>query len=277
MNKYLYHLFFLMLIIIPKDLFAQGQEELQHMQIAIQELFSKIPVIHDDQEKIKINDKITTQFELALREDNSFDFPFDSLHNMGKILSPDHQLRIYTWNIPFADGTQLYTGFIQYYSKTDKQYKVIKLTDKSDQITNPENQILSPQNWYGALYYQIVPEKSNGTTYYTILGFDFNNLFTSKKIIDVFYFEDDVIPRFGKPIFNYENKLLCRVIFEFSARAIMSLNYNENKKMIVFDHLSPSQPSYQGNYQFYGPDFSYDGLKFDDGKWNLQKDIDIRN
>ena len=266
-----------MLIIIPKDLFAQGQEELQHMQIAIQELFSKIPVIHDDQEKIKINDKITTQFELALREDNSFDFPFDSLHNMGKILSPDNQLRIYTWNIPFADGTQLYTGFIQYYSKTDKQYKVIKLTDKSDQITNPENQILSPQNWYGALYYQIVPEKSNGTTYYTILGFDFNNLFTSKKIIDVFYFEDDVIPRFGKPIFNYENKLLCRVIFEFSARAIMSLNYNENKKMIVFDHLSPSQPSYQGNYQFYGPDFSYDGLKFDDGKWNLQKDIDIRN
>jgi len=39
--------------------------------------------------------------------------------------------------------------------------------------------------------------------------------------------------------------------------------------MIIFDHLSPSKPSYTGNYQFYGPDFSYDGLEvlMDIGTW----------
>ncbi len=277
MNKYKHFVFFLILVVMSRELCAQDQGSLQHAEIAIQKLFRQIPDTKDDQKKIQISEKITAQFEEALRDENSFDFPFDSLRNMGKLVSPDHQLKIYTWNIPFTDGTQLYSGFIQYYSKADKQYRIIKLTDKSDQNTDPENQILSPQNWFGALYYQIIPEKSNGTTYYTLLGFDFNNLFTSKKIIDVFYFENDTIPRFGKPMFNYENKLLCRIIFEFSARAIMALNYNQNKKMIIFDHLSPSQPSYQGKYRFYGPDFSYDGLKFDDGRWNLVKNINITN
>ncbi len=266
----------LLTFMVPVGL-VYSQENLQSKEIAIQKLFDQVSSSNNDQEKIKLDTLIIEQFKQALHMDNSFEFPFDSLHNMGKIVSPDKQLRIYTWNIPFMDGTQLYSGFIQYYSKSDKQYKILKLTDTSDKIKDPENQVLSPQNWYGALYYDIIPEKVNGTTYYTLLGFDFNDIFTSKKMIDVFYFENNSIPRFGRPMFNYENKLLCRVIFQFSARVVMSLNYDKSKKMIVFDHLSPSQPSYQGNYRFYGPDFSYDGLKFDDGRWNLVKNVDIRN
>jgi hypothetical protein len=30
-------------------------------------------------------------------------------------------------------------------------------------------------------------------------------------------------------------------------------------------------------YQLYGPDLSYDGLKFEKGLWILQRDIDVRN
>jgi len=57
----------------------------------------------------------------------------------------------------------------------------------------------------------------------------------------------------------------------------MSLQWNEKMNMIIFDHLSPSKPSYTGNYQFYGPDFSYDGLEVVNGYWDLVEDIDIRN
>ena len=277
MKSYIPYILFLILFLTTRNLNAQNQEELQHMETSIQSLFRQIPELKDDQKRIKLNEEITSRFEQALKINNSFNFPFDSLRNMGKLTSPDNILKIYTWNTPFMDGTQFYTGFIQYYSKSDKQYKVFKLIDKTDKIDNPENQILSPQNWYGALYYEIIPKKIEGSTYYTLLGFDFNNLFTSKKIIDVLHFENDSVPSFGKPIFFYENKLLCRIIFEYSARAIMALNYNKNKKMIVFDHLSPSQPSYQGNFRFYGPDFSYDGLKFDNNRWTLVKNIDIRN
>ena len=57
----------------------------------------------------------------------------------------------------------------------------------------------------------------------------------------------------------------------------MSLKYNNELKMIVFDHLSPFESRYQGVYQFYGPDFSYDGLEFNKGIWRLISDVDARN
>ena len=49
----------------------------------------------------------------------------------------------------------------------------------------------------------------------------------------------------------------------------MMLRYDDKLKMIVFDHLSPSKPSYEGKYQYYGPDFSYDGLIFEKGKCKI--------
>ena len=57
----------------------------------------------------------------------------------------------------------------------------------------------------------------------------------------------------------------------------MMVEYNEKLKEIVADHLSPSRPSMQGQYQFYGPDFSYEGFSFQDGVWVQKSDIDVRN
>jgi len=56
----------------------------------------------------------------------------------------------------------------------------------------------------------------------------------------------------------------------------MTLKYDEGKEMIIYDHLSPSEPKYEGQYEFYGPDFSYDGLKYENGIWNTYFDLDPR-
>jgi hypothetical protein len=56
----------------------------------------------------------------------------------------------------------------------------------------------------------------------------------------------------------------------------MNLSYNEKMKMIVFDHLSPSESKYAGQYMYYGPDFSYDGLLFKDKKWFYQAHLDLK-
>jgi hypothetical protein len=47
--------------------------------------------------------------------------------------------------------------------------------------------------------------------------------------------------------------------------------------MIVMDNLVPSDPNYKGVFRFYGPDFSYNGYKFEKGKWVLYNNIDLRN
>jgi hypothetical protein len=59
----------------------------------------------------------------------------------------------------------------------------------------------------------------------------------------------------------------------------MNLRYNEDLGMLVFDHLASSdpRPESKGVYSLYGPDLSYDGLKFEKGYWMLYKDIDPHN
>lgn len=240
-------------------------------------LFDQMLKNADNNEKDAINSKIINLFTEALNVESSFEYSFNYLKHIGKVSSDDKKIRIYTWNVPYNDGTHRYCGFIQFRPSKNSKCVIYRLIDKSENIADPEKSSLTPENWYGALYYEIVTTKYKGETWYTLLGFDFNNIFSSKKIIDILYFDSYEKPFWGKPVFYYNNHLLKRVVFEFSARASMSLRYNRNKDMIIYDHLSPSRPSYEGKYQFYGPDFSYDGFEFKDGLWKEVKDLDVRN
>jgi hypothetical protein len=279
MDKYK-NIVILLLILIPASvLFSQNPDTtlIHEYEQRLSEMFNVMSDYNNDSKREKINDEIIEKFEQLLKIEGSFSYPFDSLRNIGKIVSKDNKLRIYTWNLPYMNGTHKYFGFIQYYPPKEKSFLLYKLIDNSDSYKSPENLILTDTSWLGALYYEIVEKKYEGNTYYTLLGFDFNNLLTAKKIIELLYFKDDRIPVFGKPVFNYKNRLCNRIIFEYSAKVSMSLKYNKELKLVIFDHLSPSKPSYEGHFMFYGPDFSYDGLEFRDGIWHEIRDVDVRN
>jgi hypothetical protein len=212
------------------------------------------------------------EFYCVVSHDSSFSYPFNSLDKIGRIYSPDQRIRIYTWNIPINIDDNIYFGIIQFYSKHEKKYKSIQLFD-----TQKKNQKITADEWPGALYYQIAESKNAGQIYYTLLGLDLNNLLTNKKIIDILTINDSNEISFCSKLFEYNQKLVDRLIFEYSEKAVMTLRYDERKKMIVLDHLSPQKPSLEGNYQFYGPDFTYDGLKFEKGIWKYYSNIDITN
>ncbi len=248
-------------------------------------LFDSIQHSKSDDVKFELNEIVLSFFEEILYNKISFSYPFDSLKQMGKIKSDDEYLRIYSWNLLLSDGTHKYYGFIQYLDKDDDEYFVYELIDKSDEIERPTRVSLTNEKWYGALYYKIIETKIKRRKYYTLLGWDGNNELTSKKIIDVLYFTSSNKPRFGTSILynvvgtgrkarRYKQK---RIIFEFSSRVSMSLHYDEKLKMIVFDHLSPSENHLKGKFEYYGPDWSYDALKFEKGKWQYYIDVDPRN
>jgi hypothetical protein len=209
---------------------------------------------------------------LILQNDSAFEFPFTSLDKIGKIYSPDHRMRIYCWNIPVGVDQNLYFAIIQYYSKIEKKYKTIKMQGIPDQKGK-----ITVGNWPGALYYEIVETKHAGQKYYTLLGFDLNNMLTNKKVIDVVSIDEFDECYFCSRLIQYNGKLTDRLVFEYNEKASMSLRYNDDKKMIVFDHLSPEKPSMEGNYQYYGPDFTYDGLRFEKGIWVSYSNIDVTN
>ncbi|CAN5233378.1 hypothetical protein BH09BAC5_BH09BAC5_13270 [soil metagenome] len=239
-----------------------------------------------DQDKIVANTKFTELLRKTLSIDGAFDYPFDSLKFIANLKSSDNAIRIFNWDIPKNDGTYIYYGFLFVDdSKTGAKYKgekrkfsIYDLTDKSEEIRNPELTVLSPEKWFGALYYKIILTNDKDKKYYTILGWDGNTNATWKKIIDVITFSKE-----GKPIFGEKNLFVKgkrsskRVVFEFRADLIMTLRFEEDKKRIVFDHLAPEVSGAEGMYQFYSQTFVYDSFEWKKGKWVLKEDIDARN
>lgn len=226
--------------------------------------------------KEEANNNVLSLFRNSLIKEGAFNYPFDSLKNIGRIRSKDGKLRIFTWNLPLAGGYQRYFGFIMY-KKSKGKTLVFELNDSRQTINVPIKELLGNSNWMGALYYSLIEQVYKGKTYYLLLGFDFNNIYSSKKIIEVLTFGKDYKPIFGSNIFKVGDDVLSRVVFEYSARVTMTLRYIPELQTIVFDHLSPSSPDYADNYQFYGPDFTFDGFKYEKGSWIYVRNLDMRN
>ncbi|MCF6242225.1 MAG: hypothetical protein L3J74_12875 [Bacteroidales bacterium] len=264
----------LLLLIFSINLFAQTPD-IKQKSDSISTLFNLILKSKTDKEKIAYNENIKQIFAELLKNTETFDYPFLELKFVSKLVSEDGKLKIYTWNIPYETGEFEYFGFVQL--RKAAGIELIELKDKSKKIKQPENKTLSANNWYGALYYKILTNSYKGKTYYTLLGWDGNDNFTNKKIIDILTYTGKKI-QFGSPILKMQNdELKKRIIFEYSEQAKMMLSYDEKIKMIVFDHLAPEQKKFKGQYMYYGPDMSQDGLVFENGLWILKENLDLRN
>ncbi len=233
-------------------------------------------VVTADSEKLSYSDKISGLFNKVLNIKGSFSYPFSKLKNVSNLKSSDSLVRVITWNIPLQNGTYKYFGFVQTVDKKKDKIMVFKLTDKSDTVKKPEFAGLKPQKWYGALYYKMLTNSYNGKTYYTLLAWDGNNGFTNKKLIECFSINKRRLT-FDEEIFVMKQATQNRIVFEYAKSVGMMLRYDKDLKMIVFDHLAPENVKFTGQYMYYGPDMSHDGIKFINGKWVLQENLNLQN
>ncbi len=255
-------------------LFAQSVNLFEEK--VLDDLFKRIQSETSYSRRDSLNTIFYDSLKIVLGHRDSYSYPFDSLY-IGKLRSSDDKFRIFTWNIPQPGGYQNYFGLMQVKTGSNK-IKLVELRDGRDKIKDPKNEQLNANIWMAALYYQLTEFTVGGQKVYLLLGFDFNNLFTSKKIVEVLTFDNDDNPIFGFPIFNVDGKYnLSRIVFEFNTRASIVLKFLDDRKMLVFDHLSPSSPEFTGDFQYYGPDGSFDGFKFDGIKWMYVRDLDLRN
>lgn len=223
--------------------------------------------------------EFNARFFDLLADPATFDYPFDSIKTVSKVKSADGKVRIYSWiQQSRTTGNYKYFGVVQKKDLKTGKIKVIGLVELKSATHDAENIEFKADTWFGAVYYDIIEKKSGKNTYYYLLGWHGNDRLTNKKVIDVLFFDPWDNITFGAPVFSDESKKLkYRIIFEFSAQAVMLLRYEKSKKMIVFDHLSPTSPSAKGQFQYYGPDFTYDGFYFKKGIWYYRKNLDLRN
>lgn len=221
-----------------------------------------------DEERYYACQALIKTFAQALKIDNSFFYKFDSVRNVSIMYPQDSAFRILTWQLYVSADEYKYYGAIQMRSKALELYP---LSDRSELLTRAENKTVDHKNWYGAVYYNIKQVNTGTASYYTLFGLDAFALMSRRKVIDVLYFDENGMPKFGAPIFveidprEQTETVKHRVILEYSAQGAVSCNYNEEYDLIIFDNLI-RVPSQFGTLMSVS-DGSYRGYKFDAGRW----------
>ncbi len=261
---------FFSFVLIGIGAFAQDYDVMK----AESRLFTKLEMLRNastDQDKVSANEDFKTDLAAVLEHEEAFDHPFSRLTSVGFINSKDKMVRIINWNVEQNDKSQRYFGFVQHYDKRKKKLSVTELKEDVWGLKQPED-IVEAANWYGALYYQIIPIKKGSRTIYTVLGWDGNTTMSNIKLIDAMYINGRSV-KFGSSIFKIGKETKKRLFYEHSEKVTMVLRYEADRDRIMMDHLSPEAPTMKGYYSFYVPDLSYDAFVFEDNKWVLKEDV----
>ncbi|WP_114937251.1 hypothetical protein [Mucilaginibacter endophyticus] len=266
-------------ILLCLQSFAQYYDEgtrlkkLNEYQDSLAKLGKKIVNDENDMERKNANYQFIKTLVQALKINNSFLFPFDSLKSISIVNSPDNRFRILSWHVINLDGSYRFYGTVQI--NTGGALKMFPLEDYSPLQKNPEDSVTDSHKWYGAQYYKIMPVYGP-KPYYVLLGWKGNTVKSTKKVIDVISFNNGV-PEFGMAVFNGNGKTRDRVVFEYARQVSMLLRYIPEQNLIVFDHLSAPDGRSKDKPETFGPDLSYDGYKLKEGRWTYVEDLDMRN
>lgn len=141
------------------------------------------------------------------------------------------------------------------------------------------NKELEIDEWYGALYYDIIMTKKRRKRYYTLLGWRGQDAMETQKILEIINISRNDEVTFGSKMIEVDpkQKPQHRYIMRYNAEVFATMRHEKRPERILMDHLVPRDENMEGIYQFYGPDLSYDAFTFKKGKWILEKDVDARN
>lgn len=234
----------------------------------------------EESTRLAANDSFTDLLDDNLKFEIIYKHPLEAVKNLSKLTSPDGNFRIYSWAVPLKNRE--YAFFGRLVLKTETGFKVVNLTDGQKQ-ENIEYQLLKAENWFGAVYYEIVKTKQKKEVYYTLLGYRPSRNSYNQKVIEVLNLDRNTV-RFGDKIFETPKigdqkykRPPQRLVLRYSPKVSATIKYYPKEKQIVLDHLAVPDASQRGQWQFYGPDFSYDALMWEKGKWRLQEEIKVNN
>ena len=221
------------------------------------------------EERVALIHDFIPRFVAILKEKNSFQFPFDDLASLVKVYAPDNSFRIFTWQLKEPLGTHRYYGAIQLNSK---ELKMLPLFDYSDTMNVHPQEILSHDNWYGAIYYKCLQHEVEGKPYYTLLGYDEADFVSNRKILEILSFNEKEELVFGAPLISITDSLGItqiknRMFLEYNQKASVKLNFDEVMNQMIFDHLVAPSEAEEGAWFTYIPDGTYEGLEWVNNTW----------
>lgn len=228
-----------------------------------------------DDSHVFYSERFVKQLVRALKIPNSYYYPFDSIKKVINIIyADDNKFRILNWAVKPTAVTKRYYGAIQ---MNQEQLKLHGLIDYSEQLgKGAEDSILTDRKWFGALYYRIMSREVQGQRVYMLFGLNTGSSVSNKKVLDPMVITDRGT-MFGAPIFgvasdNFPQRRVNRFILEYKKDVQISMNWSEERQVIVFDKLVSQMNDPHRKYT-YVPSGQYDGLKWGNDMWNYVRDL----
>ncbi|MCQ2249733.1 MAG: hypothetical protein MJZ66_01350 [Bacteroidales bacterium] len=267
------------LIITALQARAQDSTALWRAENQIAQALEKCANTGDDARKTAYAAEAANLMEDALKTQLAFGYEFPLLKSVSKLRSDDGLVRVITFGVGISGGRYIYHGFVMYQSEDLDDIVVTRLKTARRPENDPENANMQSDNWYGAIYYEISQFGKKSQPVYALCGWDGHDQYTNRKVVEQLTFDDEGTPVLGGLFQSEKGNGLSRLIFEFNERAMMTLKYIGKQKLIVGDHLDTpaTLPQHKGKPRFMGPDGSYDGFYYKDGRWHYVADVDITN
>lgn len=237
------------------------------VEATVRQLIETVRTEKQEQVRVVASGELEELLQKTLEIEGSYTYNFNDLEGISILQAPNKDFRIFSWQLYVDKNDYQYRGFIQ-----KKDGTVYKLEDKSDEMRGVEFSILKPENWYGALYYNMQAFQHEGQDCYLLFGLDTYGFFNRRKVLDILYFDESGRPRFGKTVLEMKDgrgqlRQVKRMILEYSATVSVTLNYNKDLQKVVFDHLIYGSPV-KGEMPTNVPDGSYSGMEMTkEGLW----------
>ena len=163
-------IFTLAWILLSFAAMAQDKETMSNYQSELQQLFEQVYTAPSDNQRYHANESALQLLTEALAVDNSFRWQWDFGTRVSVLTSPDKKFRIFTWPVVNDAGEFECFGIVQALNEQTKDYNVVLLNDRSADIVNRQEEVLSPDRWFGTVYQELIVTHHENRTYYTLLG-----------------------------------------------------------------------------------------------------------
>ncbi len=247
-----------------QSLIRQNRENLQMHQDSLSVLAYQMINAPDERNRMAACDAFVPGLIRALRLPGSFSFPFDSLKEISILYPADSSFRIFTWQLSWTQGEDVYFGAIQMHTE-DGSLKLYPLLDYSQLTAHFGDTVTSNLRWMGALYYNVVETAYHGKKYYTLFGFNDNTPLSDRKILEPLTFQEGQ-PVFGAPLFHIGSADEIRFILQYKTDGNARLNYDPSMHQIVYDHLISLTGEPQKKFTLV-PDGTYEAFRWENGRW----------
>ena len=269
----------LILIVFQNALFAQKEvgdikpsdfKRLEQLEDSIA-LLAKIAVQDTVlNNRVQANTALIPLIEAALNVPNSFNYAFTKVENIAIQKPLDGAFRVFTWQLFIDQAEYRYFGYVQL---NRSKSVFFELTDDSRNLENAEKEVLTPEHWFGAIYYNVKEFKTKDGMKYLLFGYNANDQYEKIKVCDVLVLRGNKMS-LGSPVFEIADiqgvrkQKLHRLVLNYSADAVLRLNYDPEMNIVIHDHLEQIGTK-DPNLPFtYVPDGTYEAFELQkEGMW----------